>query len=121
MAQLPPDLPGLDAERGLRQCGGRIALYQALLRLYSQHNAGFGSQVRAALDRGDRAAAERIAHTLKGSSAQIGAIGIEQHAAELESALRAQAPAEDTLALLSQLEPPLATLLASLEPHLAPD
>jgi two-component system sensor histidine kinase/response regulator len=121
MPQALPDLPGLDAGLGLRQCGGRIALYQSLLRLYVQHNADFGAQVRAALERGDPAAARRLAHTLKGSSAQIGAMAIEEQAAGLESALRGQAVAEDTAVLLSQLESALATLLAGLAPHLAPD
>lgn len=118
MGQLPPDLPGLDVQRGLRQCGGREALYHALLRLYVQHNTDFGDQVRAALQRGDHVAAERMAHTLKGSSAQVGAQSVEQPAAELEAALRAQAPQQDVLTLLGPLEQPLARLLAALAPHL---
>ncbi|WBY00391.1 Hpt domain-containing protein [Ramlibacter tataouinensis] len=121
MTQLPPVVPGLDIERGLRQCGGRTPLYQALLRLYLQHSGGFGAELRGALARGDRAAAARMAHTLKGSSAQVGATRIEQLAAELESALRGQARVDDTLAQLAQLEPALSALLAALAPHLAPD
>ncbi|HYD75228.1 Hpt domain-containing protein [Ramlibacter sp.] len=121
MGQLPTDLPGLDVQRGLRQCGGREALYHALLRLYVQHNAGFGDQVRAALQRGDYAAAERMAHTLKGSSSQVGAESVEQPAADLEAALRAQAPQQDVQAVLDRLEPPLSRLLAALAPHLPGD
>lgn len=116
-----PQVPGLDVQRGLRQCGGRAALYQSLLRLYVQHNTGFGAQVRDALDRGDRAAAERIAHTLKGSSAQVGADAVERGAAELEAALHAQSPPQDVLALLAGLEQPLAVLLAGLAPQLPAD
>lgn len=121
MGALPPDIPGLDAARGLRQCGGREALYHSLLRLYVQHNTGFGAQLRAALERGDRGGAERMAHTLKGSSAQVGAHAAEQPAADLEAALRAQAPLPDVLALLDGLERSLAALLAALAPHLPAD
>ena len=86
LAQLR-QVPGLDADAGLRRAMGREALYLSLLKHFLEGQAGFEAQLGEALTRGDRAMAERLAHTLKGAAAQIGALVIQAAAQGLETTL----------------------------------
>jgi len=109
----------LDIRRGMRQTGGRQALYWTLLGLFGQHHAGTIAMLRQLLGEGDLLAAQRLAHTLRGSAAQIGAATVEGHAALLEDALRNAAPA-GVANLLVNLEQSLSSLLDLLNAQ-APD
>ena len=111
-ANVPPDpdapLPeadGFDFSNALTRMGGRRALYARALRGYLDNYCGDQPLgIAEALQRQDAAAAQRIAHTLKGLSRTIGAENIGDRAAALESMLRRQPD-----------DPLLATALAELE------
>ncbi len=109
----------LDLERGLRQTGGRRVLYWSLLRLFTEHHRDTPAVLQQLLATGDLAGAQRIAHTLRGSAAQIGAVAVEGHAGLMEDALRRGAGCEAVKDLLPTLERSLATLLALLKVHTA--
>jgi PAS domain S-box-containing protein len=81
-------LDGLDARLGLRQTQGREALYREILARFvgSQRDAAAG--VARALQGGRHDEAQRLAHTLKGLAAQIGALPLREQAERLETALR---------------------------------
>jgi two-component system sensor histidine kinase/response regulator len=83
---LPP-IPGIDTVSGLRRVVGNRDLYFDLLRRYSEGQRDAATRIKEALDGGDRSLAERLAHTLKGVSGNIGASEAQTVAATLEAAI----------------------------------
>jgi CheY-like chemotaxis protein len=79
---------GLDVTRGLKSVANRVGSYQRLLETFLQQHQNAPQDIRAALRRGQRNAAQRIAHSIKGSGGMIGAVDIAALAGTLESALR---------------------------------
>jgi len=90
-------IPGVDTASGLRRVAGNHGLYKKLLEKYIEGQAGAAAGLRAALDAGDRGTAERIAHTTKGVSGNIGAEAPQQAAAALEQAIRERNETEGQL------------------------
>jgi two-component system, sensor histidine kinase and response regulator len=76
-------------------------------------------EIRQALAGGDTATAERVAHTTKAVSGNVGATLVQERAAELEAALREGRQAAQLEALVLALEQPLNELLAALQVQLA--
>jgi HPt (histidine-containing phosphotransfer) domain-containing protein len=91
------------------------AVYEKLLRMYVEHHAADGDMIRSQLSQGKIEDAIRCAHTLKGSAAIIGAIGIRAGAEKLEQAMHAGVvdPRELEPAI-AELEQQNSRLLASL-------
>ena len=103
--ELPTQIAGIDLPLGLNRTIGKKHLYVSLLRKFrdGQHNAP--RQITVALDAGDWSTAERVAHTLKGTSANIGASGIQGIATDLEASIHAhdgRAQIDNVLVSLSQ-------------------
>ena len=98
---LPGHIDGIDLAAGLRRMMGKKQRFVALLRTFCSTQAEADLNIRHALDAGDGASAERLAHTIKGLSGQIGAYELAQHAERLEHTIREGAP---TLELNGQLE-----------------
>jgi HPt (histidine-containing phosphotransfer) domain-containing protein len=88
----PPDpqleIAGLDVADGLRRVAGNMKLYRSLLRQFVEQQADAVSEIRAGVERQDFALAERLMHTLKGVSGNLGAKSTSGLAAELERSLR---------------------------------
>jgi PAS domain S-box-containing protein len=82
-----PAIDGLDAAAGLKRVAGNRGLYLDLLRQFAGNQADAGARLAAALAAGDRAQAERIAHTVKGVAGNIGLIALQAKAAALEKAV----------------------------------
>jgi two-component system, sensor histidine kinase and response regulator len=119
---LPESIAGLDTAQGLANMAGKQGLYMAILRRYVNGQRAVGQQIRRALGRGDRATAHRLAHTLKGLSANIGATQIQEQATTLERAIRDGEPLESLQMRLVELELPLDSFIESLEAQLgSPD
>jgi two-component system sensor histidine kinase/response regulator len=120
-ADLPQGIPGLDTALGLSRMVGKKPLYLAMLRRYAAGQKDAVGQIRTALAASDKATAERLAHTLKGVSGNVGAVEVQNRAGAGEQALRdGQAPAE-VEAHLQSLEVPLAQLMAGLQAQLPPE
>ena len=112
-------IAALDETTGLRQAMGREALYLSLLEKFVSGQADFGERMRQALtESAPPGLAERLAHTLKGVSAQVGAMEIRQLAAQLETGVREHQPVEQLDALLAQIETLLSDLLTELRARL---
>jgi CheY-like chemotaxis protein len=111
----PLNIPGLDTSLGLSRMLGKKPLYLAMLRRYVAGQRTVCAQIHDALAMGDMPTAERLAHTTKGVSANVGATGIQNLAAALEQSLREYHPPVDVQRRLLELERPLATLISSLE------
>jgi CheY-like chemotaxis protein len=116
-----PRIEGLDTALGLSRMMGKKPLYLAMLRRYAAGQKDLGPQVRTALAGGDRTTAERLAHTLKGVSANVGAVTVQNLAEAVELALRGDQPVDEVLLHLVELELPLQGLVAALETQLAPN
>ncbi|MDP3761006.1 MAG: response regulator [Ramlibacter sp.] len=112
-------VPGLDVATGLRRMMGKKPLYLAMLRRYVDGQRSCPAELRHALDRGDWPTAERLAHTARGVSGNIGAIGVPGHAQALEQAIRDKRSRDEVEQHLHRFEDSLALLIGSVEQTLA--
>ena len=87
-----PEVAGLDTRLGLRLVGGSQTLYLNLLRQFQIEHGGEAANVRVALAEARAKDAERMAHSVKGAAAVLGATTLSAASAELEVALREQLP-----------------------------
>jgi two-component system sensor histidine kinase/response regulator len=117
---LPENIPGLDVRVGLGHMMGKKTLYLAMLQKYVKGQKACVHNLHEALRGQDQVTAQRIAHTLKGVSATIGATAIADYAGAVEQAIREElTPAQVDLAI-SALQAPLAALMGELEAWLPP-
>lgn len=96
----PPTLPqpvltDVDVELGLRAVLNNLKLYWTLLEKYVTTQSEFISNLQAALSNGENETAERLAHTLKSTSGQIGALNIQTQAKALEQQIINKANADE--------------------------
>jgi two-component system sensor histidine kinase/response regulator len=99
---------------------GKKPLYLAMLRRYAVGQEHVVRDIRGALGAGDRTTAERLAHTSKAVSGNVGATHIQSRAEALETGLREGAAAAEIERLVGELHTPLCQLLASLDAFLHP-
>lgn len=111
-------IDGLDVTNGLRRMLGKKKLYLSMLRKFLAGQKSFVSDTIAALDGNDHETAERLAHTLKGVSGNIGATGLQQMAEKLEIAIKQHQPRETIDQGLHELQIPLETLFGQLRQKL---
>jgi two-component system sensor histidine kinase/response regulator len=117
---LPQDIQGLDTTLGLSRMMGKKPLYLAMLRRYAAGQKDVVREIRQALDAGDAVTAERLAHTTKAVSGNVGATLVQERATALEAALRQGTQAGELQPLIDALHAPMSELLAALAAHLAP-
>ena len=79
-----------DYEAALRRCGGNEALLTRILKVFGEQQTRLVDKARAALDRGDYDGLRYAAHTLKGGSGNVGAVGVYGAAHTLEAAAQRQ-------------------------------
>ncbi|MBT9588239.1 response regulator [bacterium] len=112
-----PDLPtirGLDIQLGLRRVLGKKSLYLNMLRKYVSNQQNTPAELSRALQAGDRASAERLAHSARGVSGNIGASEVQDLAGRLEVQIREGAAGSDVQDGLEQFTRALQTLLAEI-------
>ncbi len=109
-----PAIPGLDTTGGMARVAGNRKLYFKLLRQFAEQQGSVTEDIRKALDSGDPALAERLAHTIKGVAANIGAKAVQASAGDLEKLIRARAAWPDLVTALVQLAATLTPLLAEI-------
>ncbi|MBS0354298.1 MAG: response regulator [Proteobacteria bacterium] len=114
---LPP-LPGLNVAAALRRVGNDATEYLALLRHFTRSQADCPQRIDTALSAGDLATAERLAHTLRGTAANLGATALQEAAATVENGLR-KGQSTDTArsALHTELNALQALLMGTLPPE----
>jgi len=110
---LPP-LHGIDAAAGLAATMDNAALYRSLLQRFASGQAQFAAAYRLACANQDLESAERLAHTLKGSAATIGAKSVATAAGELERVTRARSDAATLAAKLQNLQNELLPVIEGL-------
>jgi len=67
---------------------GRSRLLQRVLRAFETSATRLGEQFRDSRERGDMAGIRHVVHTLKSSSASIGALALARICAEIEISIR---------------------------------
>jgi two-component system sensor histidine kinase/response regulator len=112
------EIAGLDVADGLNRVAGNRKLYRSLLGQFVEQQADTVAAVRASLAREDFASAERLMHTLRGVSGNLGAKTLSGLAAELERSLRDR-NARSLEAGLSGVAPELARLMEAIRNFLA--
>lgn len=119
-ATLPESIAGLDLSVGLTRAMGMKGFYLSMLRRYLDGRRDTPRHIREALDAGDLKNAELLSHSLRGVSAQIGAISVPADAAALEQAINEGLPRKSLDELLGKLELSLGELIAALQSGLPP-
>jgi two-component system, sensor histidine kinase and response regulator len=109
-----PLIEGLDTKDGLARVAGNEQLYLKLLRTFRDGQAAMDGRITAALEQGDPATAERLAHTLKGVAGNLGAKPVQAAAGTVEKLIRDNAPAPEIRTAVAALAAVLAPLIAQL-------
>ena len=103
-----PAIEGIDMEAGLRRVAGNRLLYVDLLRRFADGQKATPSMISEALGRGDLETAERLAHTTKGVSGNLGILEVQAAANDFEHRIHGGKP-------LQGVENSLRRLSASVE------
>lgn len=118
---LPQEIEGIDLEDGLRRVRGKKRLYLSLLRKFLAGHRNEADEIRGALAADDWETARRRAHTVKGVSANLGALRLHAGAVALEQALGERRAREMVDAALFVFDAALQELVGELEKKLPPE
>jgi PAS domain S-box-containing protein len=118
-AGVPYGIEGLEVDNTLRRLLGKTALYVSLLHKFVNTEKSACADIRRALKNKDNELAERLAHSLKGSSGSIGATKLQQLAEQLEIAIKELRPPEEIERSLDELSAPLFSMTTQLEQQLS--
>ncbi|HQS58449.1 MAG TPA: response regulator [Gallionellaceae bacterium] len=116
--ELPSGIAGLDISSGLRRVLGKKARYLTMLRNFIAGQKFATAAIIDALDINDWAAAERLAHTLKGVAGNIGAGSLQRLAESAENSIRQLHPRADVDIEIEALKKQLNYFIVQLELHL---
>jgi two-component system sensor histidine kinase/response regulator len=109
-----PVVAGLDTNDGLARVGGNRKLYLKLLRQFTGQHTEVVAQITNSFANGDTSTAQRLAHSLKGVSGNLGAKSLYAAAGTLEKLLRDEASKDTIKQAIRNLEAELEPLLAHL-------
>ncbi|MBD3266095.1 response regulator, partial [bacterium] len=115
---LPDWVDGLDIQNGVERMGGSAKAYLKLLEKFQSNSANAVKEIRETLADKDMHTAERLAHTLKGVSGNIGARELQEASLRLETALK-EIPEDTNEALLGDVESKLHVVMQSIDSLLA--
>ncbi|MCA1945014.1 MAG: response regulator [Desulfovibrio sp.] len=114
-------LPGINVKSGLAKVSGNRSLYRKLLGKFQSKYLGAHQEAQALLQAGKEQDAIRLAHTIKGVAANLGAEALSRAAGEVERVLKAEGTAGSALdSLLGAMGEELAVLAGSLARLLPP-
>jgi two-component system sensor histidine kinase/response regulator len=107
-------VPDLDSQLGLASIQGRVATYQRLIDKFSSTHTEDFALIQHHLNTGDKVEARRLAHSLKGGAATLGAVAVQAAATSLEAAIKDGLPAAIIAPLIEQTEVAYHTLRRNL-------
>ncbi len=116
---LPEAIEGLNTALGLRRVLGKRSVHLGLLESFVSGQALAAVRIHEALEAGDQAVAERVAHTVKGVAGNLGATTLQTLAAEVEGALRAGKARDGVEAGLAAMSAELSRLVEALQHWMA--
>ncbi|WP_281983595.1 CBS domain-containing protein [Azonexus hydrophilus] len=97
-------IPGLDLKAGLHAVRGKLSTYRRLLSSLTDNHTGDFARMRELLTQGENEEARRLAHSLKGAAATLGASAVFQSAADVDHAIRQARPNDEILRLIADCE-----------------
>jgi signal transduction histidine kinase/DNA-binding response OmpR family regulator/ligand-binding sensor domain-containing protein/HPt (histidine-containing phosphotransfer) domain-containing protein len=109
-----PDIDGIDVSEGLRRINNNRKLYITLLKKFIKNYEGFIPELTAKLNKNQMADAERMVHTLKGVSGNIGASKVFALNSQLNTKLKNN-DINNLDAEIGELEKLLTTLISQLK------
>ena len=107
-------LPGVDVQAALERLQGHVALYRKLLLRLAQKHAGDAAHIRHAFSALNWEPAHRMAHSLKGLAASIGAHRLTLAAQQVEHGLKSRQP-QGMDGLLDELDAALKQLTEAIQ------
>ena len=108
-------IASIDVANALKRCGGNRKRYESLLQRFADSQSNAVEDIRAALAANDSPIAQRIAHSLKGASANLGAQALAEAAAAAEAAIESKHPVGPALeSLCHSLDTTMAAIRAAL-------
>lgn len=107
-----PHMDGLDSEAGLKRTRGNRDLYVSLLKQFVMGFAAFGEELTLLVREGKFDDAQRLAHSLKGVAANVGAERVAETAGVLEQVLKRGEASDVALANVERDLKPVVTQLA---------
>ncbi len=121
-ARTAASLPGLDMKALLERLNGNRTLMLRLLGDFARKHGEAAARIRESLAAGGREEARRIAHSLKGVSGNMCAMGVFEASKNLEDALHAQSGggAEELIDRLDEAMRPLIQSILLLSPQEPP-
>lgn len=108
-----PVMQGLDVDDALRRLLGREDLLRQVMRAFAASSTGAGQRLRQHFGQQEHAAAQALAHQIKGSAANISALTLSALAARIEANLKA-GDSSTPHALLDQFELALTVVLTDI-------
>ncbi len=116
-----PLIDGLDVKLGLKRVANKKALYLKILSKYVVNQENTSNELRTALDLADYETAERIAHSAKGVSGNIGASTLQKMAAQLEKMISGNESIDAIKAKIEPFEIAQTEMIQALKAFLPPD
>ncbi len=107
-------IPGFNPRLGLKLVHNQSDTYKRLLRQFAETHASDGAELQGYLADGDGAAAQRWAHSLRGAAGVLGAVRVQELAAELEAAIRNEWSTAEIKRLADEIEVVQDALVAAL-------
>ena len=107
-------IPGLDAARGLARVRGQMGKYLGLLRIFAKSHADDMARAAELLAAGRVQEARRLAHTLKGVTATLGAHRVAELTGRLEVVLGMQPVPGSCETLIGEIGRELSALQAAI-------
>ena len=83
-----PALDEIDVRIGLKRVGGNKKLYRKLLKKFHDEYRNAVPEIIKLIERDDREAAQRLAHTVKGVAGNIGAENVQIASGDMEAAIK---------------------------------
>jgi two-component system sensor histidine kinase/response regulator len=90
-------IPGIDTATGFTRTGSNRKRYESLLQRFADAQSSTVSDIRNALAADDSRTAQRLAHSLKGAAANLGANPLADAAAKTETAIDSNAGVDSAL------------------------
>jgi len=99
----PIEVPGFDTADTMDRLAGDVELYHRVLEMYLPSLATALEQFGNAVASCDQAGTKSVVHSIRGMSANVGAVTLADHAAELEAALGRHQEQPEQLASFREL------------------
>jgi two-component system sensor histidine kinase/response regulator len=113
-AAAPLLIPGLESAKGLALVRGDTVKYRRFLRVFAESQGQDMQRAQTLLAAGDTQEARRLAHSLKGVAATLGADRVTELATQLDAALRQNAEISECMELAQQCDQALTPLVQAI-------